>query len=171
MRQELVCCCCVQSVFCPFQLDDERHRRIWASSVSTCYLNKDSLHWDNSRQSPKTIAKMKTICDKIVTFLMSPRRWKKTSEQQQPQGEDHQLAKEDQEDCYPNCDISIWLRNCGSETIEPIKGISFGSIPDWISGCLYRNGPGKQRYDRQSVNHLFDASGLLHKSVATPKPN
>jgi carotenoid isomerooxygenase len=86
--------------------------------------------------------------------------------QAQPQ-EDQQLAKEDHcEDCYPNCDISIWLRSCGTETIEPIQGITFGSIPDWINGCLYRNGPGKQHYDRQSVNHLFDASGLLHKSVA-----
>lgn len=63
---------------------------------------------------------------------------------------------------YPNCDLAIWLRSCEKEVVTPLEGITTGTIPIWISGSLYRNGPGKQRYGRQTVNHLFDASGLLH---------
>lgn len=63
---------------------------------------------------------------------------------------------------YPNCDLEIWLRSCEVETLTPIEGITTGSIPSWINGNLYRNGPGKQRYDHQDVKHLFDAAGLLH---------
>lgn len=63
---------------------------------------------------------------------------------------------------YPNCDLAIWLRTCEKEVITPLDGVTTGNIPTWIRGSLYRNGPGKQRYGRQSVNHLFDASGLLH---------
>lgn len=63
---------------------------------------------------------------------------------------------------YPNCDLNIWLRTCHTEIITPLEGISTGAIPTWISGSLYRNGPGKQSYGHQTVNHLFDAAGLLH---------
>lgn len=63
---------------------------------------------------------------------------------------------------YPNCDLAIWLRSCEKEVITPLEGVTTGTIPIWIQGSLYRNGPGKQRYRRQTVNHLFDASGLLH---------
>jgi len=66
---------------------------------------------------------------------------------------------------YPNCDLEIWLRSCELEIITPIEGITSGSIPSWINGSLYRNGPGKQRYDNQYVKHLFDAAGLLHRLV------
>lgn len=64
---------------------------------------------------------------------------------------------------YPNCDLYIWLRSCDEETINPLEGIITGEIPTWIKGSLYRNGPGKQRYEKQNVRHLFDAAGLLHK--------
>jgi hypothetical protein len=88
---------------------------------------------------------------------------------------------------YPNCDLNIWLRSCEIEVINPLEGITTGAIPLWVNGnlisiflksystivltknalpligSLYRNGPGKQDYGRQRVNHLFDAAGLLHK--------
>lgn len=64
--------------------------------------------------------------------------------------------------CYPNCDLGIWLRSCDVEVITPLEGVQTGTIPAWINGSLYRNGPGKQHYDLQTVNHLFDAAGLLH---------
>lgn len=63
---------------------------------------------------------------------------------------------------YPNCDLAIWLRTCEKEVVEPLDGVTSGIIPPWIRGSLFRNGPGKQKYGRQTVNHLFDASGLLH---------
>lgn len=63
---------------------------------------------------------------------------------------------------YPNCDLAIWLRTCEKEIIEPLNGVTTGIVPSWIHGSLFRNGPGKQKYGRQTVNHLFDASGLLH---------
>ena len=64
--------------------------------------------------------------------------------------------------CYPNCDLGIWLRTCDVEVNTPLEGDTSGHIPLWIDGALYRNGPGKQRYGKQSVNHLFDAAGLVH---------
>lgn len=63
---------------------------------------------------------------------------------------------------YPNCDLTIWLRTCEEEVITPLDGVTTGTIPVWINGTLYRNGPGKLHYQKQSVNHLFDAAGLLH---------
>lgn len=71
----------------------------------------------------------------------------------------------DDQPAYPNCDLSIWLRTCEKEVISPLQGITTGIIPSWLNGSLYRNGPGKQYYGRQTVNHLFDASGLLHLYV------
>ena len=99
---------------------------------------------------------------------MSPSRWKKNSvlqvkEEREEEEESTISASGGEELCYPNCDLNIWLRSCDAETIEPLQGVAFGCIPDWINGSLYRNGPGKQRYENQSVNHLFDASGLLHR--------
>jgi carotenoid cleavage dioxygenase-like enzyme len=38
-----------------------------------------------------------------------------------------------------------------------------GSIPDWLSGTLYRNGPGKFGTDHGSVNHWFDGLAMLQR--------
>lgn len=37
-----------------------------------------------------------------------------------------------------------------------------GEIPDWISGNLYRNGPGQVNLDKP-MNHWFDGLAMLHK--------
>ena len=38
-----------------------------------------------------------------------------------------------------------------------------GSIPEWLSGSLYRNGPGTFETDQGSVNHWFDGLAMLQR--------
>jgi carotenoid cleavage dioxygenase-like enzyme len=38
-----------------------------------------------------------------------------------------------------------------------------GSLPDWLSGALLRNGPGMYENDGASVNHWFDGMAMLHR--------
>ncbi|MEC8677802.1 MAG: carotenoid oxygenase family protein [Candidatus Margulisiibacteriota bacterium] len=45
---------------------------------------------------------------------------------------------------------------------NPIICHTTGSIPSWLTGNLYRIGPGKFNFKQQSVNHWFDGMGLLH---------
>ena len=37
-----------------------------------------------------------------------------------------------------------------------------GSIPSWLKGSLYRNGPGKYRFGPDEGVHLFDGMAVLH---------
>ncbi|XP_055618254.1 carotenoid isomerooxygenase isoform X2 [Toxorhynchites rutilus septentrionalis] len=66
-------------------------------------------------------------------------------------------------DCYPNCDVNVWLRSCEQEIIQPIEGEVSGTIPEWLNGSLLRNGPGSLRVGEMTFNHLFDSSALLHR--------
>lgn len=44
---------------------------------------------------------------------------------------------------YANCDASVWMRSCEKEVIEPLRSSEIiGSIPQWLTGTLLRNGPG-----------------------------
>ena len=36
-----------------------------------------------------------------------------------------------------------------------------GSVPDWLDGTLYRNGPGKLYHGEESFRHLFDGDAIL----------
>lgn len=67
------------------------------------------------------------------------------------------------ENYYPNCDASVWLRSCEEEIIEPINGVVSGCIPEWIKGSLLRNGPGSIKVGDMFFNHLFDSAALLHR--------
>lgn len=67
------------------------------------------------------------------------------------------------ENCYPNCDVNVWLRSCEQEIIEPVEGVVSGEIPSWINGSLLRNGPGSIKVGDMTFNHLFDAAALLHR--------
>lgn len=67
------------------------------------------------------------------------------------------------ENCYPNCDVEVWLRSCEQEIINPIEGVVSGNIPTFINGSLLRNGPGSIKVGKMEFNHLFDASALLHR--------
>ncbi|XP_067950297.1 carotenoid-cleaving dioxygenase, mitochondrial-like [Watersipora subatra] len=48
---------------------------------------------------------------------------------------------------------------CPEEVVTEISG----RIPDWISGCLLRNGPGKYEFGEHKFNHWFDGSSILQK--------
>jgi carotenoid isomerooxygenase len=61
------------------------------------------------------------------------------------------------------CDVSVWLRTCNHEIVEPVQGIISGEIPSWINGSLLRNGPGKLQVGEDRCKHLFDAAALLHR--------
>lgn len=67
------------------------------------------------------------------------------------------------ENCYPNCDVNVWLRSCEQEIIDPVEGVVSGEIPSWINGSLLRNGPGSIKVGDMTYNHLFDAAALLHR--------
>lgn len=77
----------------------------------------------------------------------------------------HSSFKQQQakENCYPNCDINVWLRSCEHEIVEPIEGVLIGEIPKWINGSLLRNGPGSIKVGEMTYNHLFDSAALLHR--------
>lgn len=68
-----------------------------------------------------------------------------------------------QQNCYPNCDVNVWLRSCEKEIVEPLNGTVSGIIPKWINGSLLRNGPGSIKVGSMTFNHLFDSSALLHR--------
>ena len=38
-----------------------------------------------------------------------------------------------------------------------------GKVPEWISGSLYRNGPGKYEFGDKEYAHLFDGHACVHK--------
>lgn len=67
------------------------------------------------------------------------------------------------QNCYPNCDVNVWLRSCEQEIVEPISGTLTGVIPEWLNGSLLRNGPGSIKVGSMTFNHLFDSSALLHR--------
>lgn len=72
-------------------------------------------------------------------------------------------ANQPKENCYPNCDVNVWLRSCEKEIIDPVDGVVIGEIPTWINGSLLRNGPGSIKVGEETYNHLFDAAALLHR--------
>lgn len=42
--------------------------------------------------------------------------------------EEGQEVEDVDQNYYPNCDFSIWLRSCDQEVIEPIEGKVLGNI-------------------------------------------
>ena len=38
-----------------------------------------------------------------------------------------------------------------------------GTIPDWLEGSLYRNGPGMYEVGETKYNHFFDGLAKVHK--------
>ncbi len=37
-----------------------------------------------------------------------------------------------------------------------------GTLPDWLNGNLYRNGPGKFEYGNTQLTHVFDGPAMIH---------
>ncbi|CBY33991.1 unnamed protein product [Oikopleura dioica] len=69
-----------------------------------------------------------------------------------------------------NDDISL-TENVGrayqsmSEIPEPVelKTEIIGTVPKWLFGSLYRNGPGKFEYGNDTFKHLFDPSAMIQR--------
>lgn len=55
------------------------------------------------------------------------------------------------------------LRSLTKHEQEPIEAPIEGSIPSWIEGTLYRNGPGRFEYGDKNYEHLFDGHACIHK--------
>ncbi|XP_013381574.1 beta,beta-carotene 15,15'-dioxygenase [Lingula anatina] len=55
------------------------------------------------------------------------------------------------------------FKSLEKETLEPVEGRVTGTIPSWLSGSFYRNGPGKYEVGDTKYNHLFDGLALLQK--------
>ncbi|XP_022044541.2 carotenoid-cleaving dioxygenase, mitochondrial-like [Acanthochromis polyacanthus] len=49
------------------------------------------------------------------------------------------------------------------ETPEPICTQVKGTIPSWINGKFFRNGPGKFEFGNTHYNHWFDGMAMLHQ--------
>ncbi|KAM4703961.1 carotenoid-cleaving dioxygenase, mitochondrial-like isoform 2-T2 [Rhinophrynus dorsalis] len=49
------------------------------------------------------------------------------------------------------------------EVPQPIPTQITGIVPEWIKGCLLRNGPGKFEFGEDRYNHWFDGMALMHK--------
>jgi len=43
--------------------------------------------------------------------------------------------------------------------------ICAGTLPDWLKGTLYRNGPGRYRFGHDEGVHLFDGMAVLHQYI------
>ncbi|XP_074645275.1 beta,beta-carotene 15,15'-dioxygenase-like [Tubulanus polymorphus] len=48
------------------------------------------------------------------------------------------------------------------EQLTPCIGTIKGSIPNWLNGNLYRNGPAKFEVGDTKYNHLFDGLAMIH---------
>ncbi|CAH1405372.1 unnamed protein product [Nezara viridula] len=77
--------------------------------------------------------------------------------------EERQKRHKDGEDLIPDCDVTVWFRECKEEVVEPLAGQTSGTIPRWLNGVLIRNGPGAMTVGDYSYNHLFDGAALLHR--------
>ncbi|XP_064634384.1 carotenoid-cleaving dioxygenase, mitochondrial-like isoform X2 [Lineus longissimus] len=49
------------------------------------------------------------------------------------------------------------------ELEQPIQGTTKGTIPNWLDGNLFRNGPGRYSLGGTSYKHLFDGMAMVQK--------
>jgi len=62
---------------------------------------------------------------------------------------------------YDRADWASAFRNVGSELESVPLGAARGRIPGELSGCLYRNGPGRLERGGRWVHHPFDGDGMI----------
>lgn len=58
---------------------------------------------------------------------------------------------------------NTFLRSINQNEQRIIEAKVVGTIPEWINGTLYRNGPGRYTYGEKTYDHLFDGHALVHK--------
>ena len=70
-----------------------------------------------------------------------------------------------QQACSRNCIVAVQI-------CDDVVLIYFtGTVPQWLNGNLYRNGPGMLDIGDATFGHWFDGMGLLHKySIKDGKP-
>ena len=62
------------------------------------------------------------------------------------------------------------LRSLEKDCPEPVETNVTGTIPDWLSGTLFRNGPGRYEFGDKSYTHLYDGHACVHRfSIADGK--
>jgi carotenoid cleavage dioxygenase-like enzyme len=57
----------------------------------------------------------------------------------------------------------IYFRHADKLTIDPVRGVQTGKIPEWLEGVLIRNGPGIQEFGPDRYDHYFDGIAVLHR--------
>lgn len=55
------------------------------------------------------------------------------------------------------------LRSLKKSTEVPVETKVTGTIPKWLNGTLYRNGPGRYDFDGKTYDHVFDGQACIHK--------
>ncbi|XP_046357914.2 beta,beta-carotene 15,15'-dioxygenase-like [Haliotis rufescens] len=61
-------------------------------------------------------------------------------------------------------DLPAWLTyKPGDQLEKPVDTNITGTIPQWVTGTLYRNGSGMFKVGETTVKHLFDGLAVLHK--------
>ena len=55
------------------------------------------------------------------------------------------------------------LRSLTRSYDEAIEATIKGTIPEWLNGTLFRNGPGRFEYGDKSYKHVFDGQSCVHK--------
>ncbi|XP_048255585.1 beta,beta-carotene 15,15'-dioxygenase-like [Haliotis rufescens] len=59
-----------------------------------------------------------------------------------------------------------WLNYTPEDQLEkPVDTDVTGTIPQWVTGTLYRNGSGMFKVGETTVKHLFDGMAVLHKFI------
>lgn len=59
----------------------------------------------------------------------------------------------------------LWARHCDPDlcTIDPIPGHAHsGTLPNWLSGVLYRTGPGVRKFGKDQYLHAMDGLAIIH---------
>ncbi|XP_048255587.1 retinoid isomerohydrolase-like [Haliotis rufescens] len=63
-------------------------------------------------------------------------------------------------------DLPAWLNYTPGDQLEkPVDTNITGTIPQWVTGTLYRNGSGMYEVGETTVKHVFDGMAVLHKFI------
>lgn len=55
------------------------------------------------------------------------------------------------------------VRSIRKSVTTPVQALVRGSIPKWVNGSLFRNGPGQYEFGNKYYKHLFDGAAVVNK--------
>jgi beta,beta-carotene 9',10'-dioxygenase len=55
------------------------------------------------------------------------------------------------------------MRSLNKSLDSPVETKITGTIPEWVQGTLFRNGPGRYEYGDKLYDHWFDGQAVVHK--------